>query len=121
MSHVVDCSVPNTEMLFHSQANDKMKRWNDYYDSMSPKKTSNKTPTVAASAHPSTENSHRFSMFSRKLKQRNASATPNVTTRPGAAETSFQPERYVPRKDEIGSVSTKANQPMPESNFAWVD
>lgn len=99
-----------------------MKRWNDYYDSMTPKKSANKHPADTSSAQSSARSSHRFSMFPRKLKHRNTSAAPTVTTcHVNAAETSFQPERYVKRKDEIRSVSNKADQPMPESNFAWVD
>lgn len=110
-------------MHSYFQANDKMKRWNDYYDSMTPKKSANKQPAASSSAQPSGASSHRFSMFSRKLKQRNSSATPNVTSYPvtTAAETSFQPERYVRRKDEIGNVSNRIDQSVPESNFAWVD
>lgn len=100
-----------------------MKRWNDYYDSMTPKKSANKQPAASSSANPSAASSHRFSMFSRKLKQRNPSAAPNVTSYPvtTAAETSFQPERYVRRKDEVQGVSNEVAQPVPESNFAWVD
>lgn len=111
---------------FHSQANDKMKRWNDYYDSMTPKKTSNKTPAAASastSARTRAGSSHRLSMFARKLKQRNLSAAPTAPTNQvsNAAKTSVQPERYIPRKDEIETASHRTDQPMPESNFAWVD
>lgn len=109
--------------LIH-KANDKMKRWNDYYDSMTPKKSAKKNSTSAApSIELSGRRSHRFSVFARKSKQRHTLAVPSASSRhvTSAAAVNSQPERYIQRNDEIRNVSARVQQPMPESNFAWVD
>lgn len=98
-----------------------MKRWNDFYESMDPKKhnpTQNKPIDVTRAA-----SVKYFSVYPRKAAEHNASgrvtpAGPNLNQ--PTAETSFHGERYTSRSSEFGNVSTNRGD-TGHTNFAWVD
>lgn len=96
-----------------------MRRWNEYYDRMTPKKSSIKLNhgnfTSATKERKSPVQN--FSVFPRQLKQRNSLATNSVHSN----ETSFRTDRYVSRRDDPSTISSRVDSKHNDSNFAWVD
>lgn len=104
-----------------------MKKWNDFYESMDPKKK-NSIPhkpidvTRAASVK-------YFSVYPRKAAEKNVSGRVTPAGESHAmhrqhleqptAETSFHGERYTSRSTEFGNGSNRAD--AGHTNFAWVD
>lgn len=108
------------------QASNKMKKWNDFYESMDPKKHNPKRDKpIDVSRAASVKY---FSVYPRKASENNASGrvTPTGSTMQRSnlnqpmAETSFQGERYTSRSNEFGNVSTNRGD-TGQTNFAWVD
>lgn len=111
-----------------SQANEKMRRWNDYYDSMDPK-----NKTKATQMQKSTEPKHNnsatnkyLSVFPRKIGIRSRNQTPATIIRDSSveatAETNFQSERYINRNNDINPTPSNHNNKSNggHTNFAWV-
>lgn len=107
-----------------------MKKWNDFYESMDPKKKNpmhNKPIDVTRAA-----SVKYFSVYPRKAPEHNASGrvTPAENIIHGSsindptAETSFQGERYTSRSTEFGNArecNTSNRADAGHTNFAWVD
>lgn len=102
-----------------------MKRWNDYYDSMDPKK---KNPNIKNTPiDPARSASVKyFSVYPRKTDTSSGRVTPAENNVPRqnpqqpTAETSFHGERYTSRPNEFNSASNRGDGGG-QTNFAWVD
>lgn len=117
----------------HFQANEKMRRWNDYYDSMDPKNKAN-IAQIQKSAEPKQNRSAKLkflSVFPRKVSINSRNQTPVTIIRDSSArataETNFQPGRYISRNNDITTMNqTPSDHHNNKSdgghtNFAWVD
>ncbi|XP_031622329.1 putative ammonium transporter 3 isoform X2 [Contarinia nasturtii] len=110
-------------------ASEKMKKWNDYYESMDPrnrKPRENKPIDVTRAA-----SVKYFSVYPRKAAAEQQAASGHVTpighvmqeqkskAKKPTAETSFQGERYTRRPNEFGADANRTDGG--HINFAWVD
>lgn len=112
--HIV---IFNLDSCFLFQATEKMRRWDEYYERMTPKKISVKATNPSAVSVADRNNSVKnVSVFPRHLKQRN-SAVPSAQSN----ETSFRTDRYVSRRDDPPTISSRLDNRNNDSNFAWVD
>lgn len=101
-----------------------MKRWNEFYETMTPKKSYSRSTT--SSAEPRAETKKPFSLFSRKRKLgKSLAAAREVATVDvdSGRGTNAVPaaESYVSRREDLGKNSNKTEGRTNESNFAWVD
>lgn len=90
-----------------------MKRWNDFYDSMDPKKKID-VSQLATVKH--------LSVYPRKADHSGQTTPANPLQRSNlrpTAETSFHGERYTSRQNEFGTVSNRVD--AGHTNYAWVD
>lgn len=115
-------------------ASNKMKKWNDFYESMDPKKHNpmqHKPIDVTRAA-----SVKYFSVYPRKAHgETSSNASGRVTPAENTmrrsnlnqptAETSFQGERYTRRSTELGNNSNRGGGAgggdAGHTNFAWVD
>lgn len=118
--------------LFSCQASNKFKRWNDYYESMDPKK---KDPTKKPEIDVTRSATVRYlSVYPRKRNETN-SARGRITPAVGAqtmphssnqqrTATADQPivptERYTSRPHEYGPSLNRSGD-AGQTNYAWVD
>lgn len=101
-----------------------MKRWNDYYDKMDPKK---KDPKKSAPIDVTRSASVKyFSVYPRKANHHHTEQNTTAENqsqrsqhKQPSAETSFQGERYISRQHEFGTISNRVD--AGHTNYAWVD
>lgn len=114
----------------HFQANEKMSRWNDYYDSMDPKNKAQVAQTQK-SAEPKRKKSATMkylSVFPRKVSIHSQNQTPVTEIRDSSVgATNFQLGRYTSRNNDPATMGPTPSNPnnyrsdSRHTNFAWVD